>query len=194
MFNFKNPRVIIMNEDLYYIAGMREFLKHYFPDVQIVSTISSLKELRYAVDTVPFDIVISSIYGNDSDKDNFFSFYNSLGKACIDKGFIITTGNNLVASQVLGYGPVCISKKESLYNITQTLMRPAISWPRYFRSSTLTLREIEILTFFYKSISPNDISKITGTSIKTISNQKKSAMRKLHLKDNMMLLKFLRNI
>lgn len=190
MLNITPPKIIIMNSDQYYLMGLCECLRIKFPNAHITIA-TNFRDLKNTMLTLSFDIVISGIHGSDRNDDNLFHFYRVNINNFIGKLLFFITQHNQVISSILSTGPICICKRDSLKSTLQRFSCPENYSKHYDRPHMLTLREIEILVFIYLSVPPAKIGKITGTSINTISNHKRSAMRKLKIRGNTMLLKYL---
>lgn len=81
---------------------------------------------------------------------------------------------------------------EEFYHLLQkTMSRKIFSEVCYLCRGSLTRREKEILKWFSEGLSPAEIAKASGLSIKSVSQHKRNAMRKFSLKNTQELVMWL---
>jgi len=208
-----NIRVIVADDHVSVRFGVRQLLQA-VPWLSIVGEASDVQTLAELLDTCPCDVVVSDIGMPDMDGQNnatstlrrvlrhrphphvvvltmishppTFSGLLYLGVAAI-------VDKRDTAEALIDAIDSVISGRNYLSAYVQTAFEEAGSFPQP-RTGILSAREWEVFRLYAQGMSIPEIAAKLNRSGKTISTQKRSAMRKLGLESDVALIKYAQQI
>ncbi|MBV6694022.1 response regulator [Serratia quinivorans] len=202
-------RVVIADDHPIVLYGMKKVLEA-TPNIEVVAAVSSIPDLESVMQSSVCDVLICDYSFEDDENADGLQLTARLVRKFPETKIIIFTAHDdvYIARRVLQLGAVgfvskgsyelanfpsviqdvaagkhYVDPRTSLSLIEQTL-RP----DQNSQESRLTPREAEIVRMFTSGMTVTDISVKTNRSLKTISTQKKNAMKKLGAKNDIDLL------
>ena len=205
--------VIIADDHPVVVAGVETILKAHRYDV--VARAHDTDTLFEALSDHPCDVVVTDYSMPEGDQPDGMPMIRRIRAVRPDIGIVVLTmlSNAAILRSLLDMGVAAIfDKRTSLREIPVAVhaadvgrcyLSPGIR--RLFQevdcaigqddlTSRLSPREIEVLRAYAKGHSLSDIAAIMGRSFKTISRQKRSAMAKLGLVNDVQLYQYLAGI
>lgn len=201
-------RLIFADDHPLVLAGMHDFFMHDL-NVEVMAMVSSSTELIEAVDRHHPDVVVTdfSMPGDERYGDGLSFISYLLRRFPQVRVLVVTMVSNPVVVQSLYKAGVSgvVLKSEDMSKLGNAL--DAIRAGRIYMGEAwngvgireapiknlleqLSPRELEVVRYFVAGQSLTDISLALNRSIKTVSNQKRSAMRKLNAKNDQELIAY----
>lgn len=192
--------VLVLEKCHFTWLGVRELLLRIDASMRIVYCNKIAKEMKQNVEKGNVEAVIIGSHDLMSDADSCFDFlYRSKAKGLIKKVILLSEFNPFYLSKLQGPGLInaIVHKRGTLDDLSRDIGQSMLldsyisshicrmskvvcSAPEY---SLLTFSEKNILTSLLQRRTLLQISKTLNRSVKTISTHKRTAMKKLGLKN-----------
>ncbi|CAI1074428.1 response regulator transcription factor [Serratia quinivorans] len=202
-------RVIIADDHPIVLYGMKKVLEA-TPNIEVVAAISSIPELELVMQSSSCDVLICDYSFEDDNHADGLQLTARLVRKFPETKIIIFTAHDdvYIARRVLQLGAAGFVSKGS-YELANfpaviqdvatgkhyvdprtslNLIEQTLRSDQNTLETKLTPREAEIVRMFTNGMTVTDISIKTNRSLKTISTQKKNAMKKLGAKNDIELL------
>ncbi|MBB1585012.1 LuxR C-terminal-related transcriptional regulator [Serratia sp. OS31] len=181
---------------------MMLFIQTYLPQTVVVAAVDSLATLRQVIRKTPFDFLIMEIHGKSESIIDFYLFMKEIQLHWINKPFLLWSEistrfvRHLITQHTLNG---IIKKSDSLTSLMFQLEKicgflregpvhvASIDFIEPYDIS-LTPQESRAISYFMTGYNSHHIAKKMNLTIKTVSTHKRSAMRKLGVKNNVELL------
>jgi two-component system capsular synthesis response regulator RcsB len=171
-----------------------------FPMITVVDSVCDSRSLSALLDRSACDVLVTecSMPGGDAYRDGI-DLFTTIREKYPQLKIVLHTliDNPAVIGKMVALGVSCVvSKQDEPSNIVSAIFAAATGG-RYLSSNALSAmhyvegqspfwrachlshREIEVMRFYMNGLSVSEIARRFGRSIKTISSQKSSAMKKL---------------
>jgi len=203
-------RIVIADDHPLLLMGIREVLER-DPGVVVEAAAQSPSELVEHLERSLPDIIITDYHMPDDERHgDGIQFIGFLLRRFPDTKLLVLTmlSNPMIVDALYDAGVTgVILKQHDMSEVGQalhTLRRGMRYYPPGFRKvrrgdqenpvqqriASLTLREFEVIRLFVQGQTVGEISEHISRSIKTVSTQKTSAMRKLGVESNQDLVSF----
>lgn len=203
-------RIVIADDHPLLLMGIREVLER-DPNVVVEAAAQSPSELVDLLERSLPDVVITDYHMPDDERHgDGIQFIGFLRRRFADTKLLVLTmlSNPMIVASLYDAGVSGVVLKQhdmsELGQALQTLRRGMRYYPPGFkkvrrgdsenpveqRISSLTLREFEVMRLFVEGQTVGEISEHLSRSVKTVSTQKISAMRKLGVESNQDLVSF----
>jgi two-component system, NarL family, captular synthesis response regulator RcsB len=203
-------RIIIADDHPLVLLAVENLMRAY-PNMQVVGRAADATELFVQVDRGPCDLVLMDLYmpgGFDGSGPDVVSKFKTRYP---NVALIVLTMETEVAAlqKVISLGVDGLVSKRDRVDLIHVAVVTALARERYigpavrtliagataaqrleFVRSTLSRRELEVFTQYASGYGVSEIAAHLGRSVKTISAQKCTAMRKLSLRSDAELFRF----
>lgn len=206
-------RVIIADDHPVVLVGLKAWLHTYGGRFAVVGEATNSKDLSSILTSVPCDLLITdfSMPGDGTSEDGL-SMLRQLRAAYPALPIIVLTmlRNPAVIRQMTRLGVRGMVDKMSMTRELLLVIDAVCAGHTYLSDSfrkqmdntgrsadeqvSVSPREGEVIRFIARGMTVSEIARRTGRSVKTISQQKRDAMRKLGLETDKQLFDYVRSI
>lgn len=205
----KRLRLVFADDHPLVLAGMKEFFANKL-EFEIVAMATTPSELVDVIAAHHPDVVVSDFsMPGDARYGDGLGFMSYLVRRFPETRILVVTmvSNPMIIASLYKAGVSGVVLKSDdmakLHMALETIrvgrtyahaslaeQQAPVSAVGHRQASKLSPREVEVLRLFVQGRSPKEISEDLHRSIKTISNQKRSAMRKLNLSTDQELISY----
>lgn len=188
----KITSVILHEENAYAKAGMHEYLKNHFPQIQIVSQPLHNDDLYDAILTTEFDVLITDMLCRKPLFQQSWKIIDALSHS-FEKRIVIFWGAPInldhFHSKKIKPRSYRLDKNVSLQQL-HILLDKICSMEKIIGfdigqskpTNPLSDRELKILSNLMAGMTTKEVSSELNINIKTVSTHKRNALRKLKIK------------
>jgi two-component system capsular synthesis response regulator RcsB len=211
-------RVVVADDHLVVVMGITKVLES-GPDVYSVTTTTSISGLMQVLREAPCDVLVCDYsFDGDAEPDGL-QLLERIRRLYPDVKIILLTAHDdaMIVQQALRLGVVgFLSKVSDEFSSLSTVIDSILAGKIYLDPKTseqmvrhmvanqmadgspssagLSPREMEVLRLFARGMTVTEIAQYTNRSLKTISSQKKNAMIKLGVRNDVELLNAFRQL
>lgn len=194
----EDMRIIIADDHPVVLMGLRTALLGYSAQFEIVGEASNGKSLLDTLASVPCDLLITDFSMSDEAESNDgLVMLTSIHESYPNLPTIVLTmlNNPALVKGMLAVGVRAVVDKMSFTKELMLAINAVIAGRIYLSEhtkkqlyeynasglQTLSTREADVVRMFAQGLTVTEIARRTGRSVRTISQQKRDAMRKLGL-------------
>ena len=202
---FKTIKIIVADDHPVVLTGVVKLLENR-PDCKVVASVQSIAEMFCALKQTPCDVLVCDFsFDGDAEPDGLLML-EKLNRLFPDvKVIVLSQHDDLVrVRRIMTSGGAGFVSKSSGIPALPFAIDAVLKGAKYvdpetsklliehmlndagdqLAEETLTLREMEVMRLYARGMSVTEIARCTNRSIKTISAQKHSVMRKLGVKND----------
>jgi DNA-binding NarL/FixJ family response regulator len=200
-------RVALLDDHPIVALGVATYLRG-FADFDVTATVTSTEDLVSEVARSPYDVAMVDYYLPDDDVDGT-AFIRRLRKLAPAISIVVLSAARAADTECACHraGANAYLEKAVPLPLVAEAVRNTLTWPRKFfavregkvqpivpmpREDMLSAAELEILRYIGEGFSVSQTAERLRRSKKTVSTHKRSAMRKLHVADDLTLALYLK--
>jgi two-component system, NarL family, captular synthesis response regulator RcsB len=204
----RSINVIVADDHPIVIAGVTKALEHH-PDCKIIATVQSVNEMFSALKKDHCDVLVCDFsFDSDTEPDGLLML-EKIVRLFPDVRIVVLSQYNDLSrvKRIMMSGSVGFVSKASGIPVLPFAIDEVLRGAKYVDPETakllighmfggmrdnatepLTVREMEIMRLYIRGMSVTEIARHTKRSMKTISAQKQSAMKKLGVRNDVELI------
>ncbi|MDY7577984.1 response regulator transcription factor [Herbaspirillum sp. RTI4] len=205
----KNIRVLVADDHQVVLLGISKALETQ-PDIDVLAAAQTVSELMEALQQSEYDILVSDYSFGGRDQPDGLPMIKRIRLRYPDMKIILLTSHDdmMLVDHVVRLGVTgFLSKRSGDFTELPKIVRDVMQGQRYIDPQTsqamveyflsissnasgeatiarLSLREMDVVRLFAGGMTLTEIAQMTTRSLKTISTQKQSAMKKLGAKND----------